>query len=165
MLFSLISACNSIYPEAESNQQNNKDIDILKYKITTKTKTKQGQKVSLHVTLTNNSDQDISFLKWGTPFESSISRDVFSIKLNGNSLPYQGRMVKRGNPTANDFITIKAKSILKQTFDISKAYAFKTKGTYSIIYKLSLLKLETPFKKQLLLEVPSSNQIYTLVTP
>ncbi len=165
MVFLLISACNSVYPEADSNQQNNKNSEILKYKISIKQNIKLGQKVNLHFTLSNNSDKDISFLTWGTPFESSISSNMLSIKSNRNILPYQGRMVKRGKPTANDFITIKAKSTLKQELDISKAYAFKTQGTYFITYKNSLLKLETPLNKQSLLEISPSNLIQTLITP
>jgi hypothetical protein len=159
-----MSACNNVYQDPESKQQNNKNIETLKYKISANQNIKLGQKVILHFTLTNNSDQNISFLKWGTPFESSISRNILSIKLNGNILPYQGRMVKRGKPTTNDFITIKAKSSLKQQIDISKAYAFKAVGTYSITYNDSLLTLKTPLNKQPLLEIPSSKQIQTLIT-
>lgn len=104
---------------------------------------KVKEAVFVTVRVTNNTHNDIKFLKWGTPFESMPTRDMFSVKKEDNQiLPYQGRMVKRGKPEANDYISIQAGQTLKQGMDISRAYGINASGTYHVQYKESYPVLE-----------------------
>ena len=104
---------------------------------------KVGTPLLVIISVTNNTYNDIKFLKWGTPFESMLTRDMFSVKkADGQALPYHGPMVKRGKPEASDYINIQAGQTLKQSIDIRNAYGINASGMYHVQYKESHPLLE-----------------------
>lgn len=113
------------------------------------------------LSVTNKSPIDVQFLKWGTPFESMPTRDMFSVKdANGQTLSYQGPMVKRGKPEASDYVTIKSGQTLKQAMDISKAYDIRASGTYHVQYKESYPSLkDNVLEKDGGLTLPATNSV------
>jgi hypothetical protein len=70
------------------------------------------------------------FLRWHTPFDTWFS-EFMSIKVNGKPLEYQGALVKRGLPQAEDFIHLAPMQTLTIDLDLSQAYAL-TAGHYQI---------------------------------
>ncbi|HHL19157.1 MAG TPA: hypothetical protein ENJ33_05435 [Thiothrix sp.] len=125
---------------------------------------KVKEAVFVTISVTNNTHNNIKFLKWGTPFESMPTRDMFSVKKEDNQmLPYQGRMIKRGKPEASDYISIQAGQTLKQSIDISKAYGINESGTYHVQYKESYPVLEGSASNGLLTLPPTNSVSFQLV--
>jgi peptidyl-Lys metalloendopeptidase len=125
---------------------------------------KAKEAIVVAVSVTNNTQNDIRFLKWGTPFESMPTRDMFSVKKADNQiLSYQGRMVKRGKPEASDYISIQAGQTLKQGIDISRAYGINASGTYHVQYKESYPVLEGNASNGMLTLPPTNSVSFQLV--
>ena len=101
-----------------------------------------GEAIPVTVTITNKTSQALYFLKWGTPFEKTLSRDIFNIRYKGKSLNYRGRMVKRGKPRAADYILIKPRQSLQATTDISQVYPLSKTGQYMVNYRDSIIDLQ-----------------------
>lgn len=123
----MLSACNS------------EDVtDNIEISLSSESSYKVNQAILVTFSLSNKASYDIQFLKWGTPFESMPTRDMFTVKkADKQILPYQGPMVKRGKPKASDYITIRAGETLKKSVDISKPYGIRASGIYSVQYKQS----------------------------
>jgi len=98
----------------------------------------------------NNTDEDIRMLIWGTPFEQQLSADILSVTHNGQTLPYLGRMIKRGTPLEADYINVPAGMRLDSPLDLSKSYGVANAGEYSVALKVveiagvSMINQETP---------------------
>lgn len=122
---------------------------------------KVNQAIFVTLSVTNKSPMDVQFLKWGTPFDSMPTRDMFSVKnADGQSLSYQGPMVKRGKPEAGDYVTIKSGQTLKQAMDISKAYDIRASGAYHVQYKESYPSLkDNVLEKDGGLTLPATNRV------
>jgi peptidyl-Lys metalloendopeptidase len=99
----------------------------------------------LRFALINESDKEISALKWNTPFDG-FNSDMFRVSRNGELSIYLGRIVKRGAPKPEDYVTIKPKGSLSVEVDISEAYDIFKSGSYNIEFKSKLLDvgMETP---------------------
>lgn len=122
---------------------------------------KVNSAILVTLSVTNKSPVDVQFLKWGTPFESMPTRDMFSVKnANGQPLSYQGPMVKRGKPEASDYVTIKSGQTLKKAMNISKAYDIHASGTYHVQYKESYPSLKgNVLEKDGGLTLPATNNV------
>lgn len=101
-----------------------------------------GEAVPITFTLRNETNNTIQFLKWGTPFESNMTRDQFSILHQGKRLNYQGIMVKRARPTKQDYLQLGPKKSIETTIDISNSYNFSKPGKYTVIYNESFLDIK-----------------------
>lgn len=96
---------------------------------------KATDSILVQVTFTNSTEEEVTFLKWGTPFEGRINVDFFTIQLeNGEVLPYVGRMLKRTEPTPGDYQTIAAGASINAVVNLLDGYDVNQKGTYSISY-------------------------------
>lgn len=156
---SLLSACTKT-----NNMQTNKvpQTNIITVSLSANKEYKLGQAIPVTFILANGTNNAIRFLKWGTPFENSFTRDQFSVKHQEKSLQYQGRMVKRGKPTSTDYILINPRESLQTTVDITKAYPLNDTGQFTATYRASYLDLEA---SQGLTKVESSNMVTFTVTP
>ena len=65
---------------------------------------------------------DIWVLKWYTPLEG-IRGKIFEIECDGVEVPYAGRMVKRGNPSASDYVRLIPGVPVRVDFNLSQSYA------------------------------------------
>jgi len=80
-----------------------------------------GSPVELTVSIENTLTTPVKLLTWYTPFEGFLS-DLVQIEIDGQTLPYQGPMVKRGEPTADDFVDLVPQQQLTTVLDLSNAY-------------------------------------------
>jgi hypothetical protein len=84
--------------------------------------------------VSNRGDADIQMLVWNTPFEKILSADVFSVKHDGETMPYNGRKIKRGTPQPENYLTVHAGERLETILDISAYYDMDQPGEYSVAY-------------------------------
>ena len=95
---------------------------LLTYELHANTTYVQGLPVTIDFALTNSSSGDISILKWYTPFEG-INGRIFAVTCNGTEIPYEGRLVKRGNPSLGDYLELKPGESVHAQFDLSRFYS------------------------------------------
>ena len=99
-----------------------------------------NQSVEVLFYLSNNTDEAVEVLPWATPLERPLSADLFSVTLNGEALPYAGRVVKRQAPTAADYLTLQPGEKRESVVNLSQAYDMRSIGDYQI--KLERLSLQ-----------------------
>lgn len=82
--------------------------------------------------LENTSEQPIRILPWNTPLEGELTADIFDISVNGESLLYQGIMIKRAAPTDADYTTFDPGERREVVVDLAESYPMSVPGSYSI---------------------------------
>jgi hypothetical protein len=99
---------------------------------------KAGEPVSLRFQLTNPTAQPLFVLDWHTPFEGLLN-NFLQVTRDGTEVPYQGPMLKRGNPEANDYVTVPAGKSMEASVEVSLAYDFSQPGRYRIAFRNELM--------------------------
>ena len=92
-------------------------------------------KLDIKISYTNVSSENVRFLKWNTALVGSIQHDFLSVVFDGAELPYIGIHIKRLPPTSRDFITLSPGETISAVVDLSKAYALKAGGQYTLLYR------------------------------
>jgi hypothetical protein len=87
----------------------------------------------------NNTASDISMLTWNTPFEQTLSADIFLVTRGAKEMPYLGRKVKRSNPASDDYLMVLAGQKLESAMDIAKYYDFTKSGNYAVTITLPVI--------------------------
>jgi peptidyl-Lys metalloendopeptidase len=104
----------------ETNKQmlfNNK----MKYHLNADDSYVKDSPILINFTLQNFSDEDLWVLSWYTPLEG-LKGKIFSVTCDGKQIPYEGVMVKRGQPLKSDYIHIDPGSFVSKKVDLSSAY-------------------------------------------
>jgi peptidyl-Lys metalloendopeptidase len=91
-----------------------------------------GAPVKVRFTLTNDGEQDLRVLAWGTPFEGWMSK-IFVIEKGGERARYEGPMFKRADPTPEEYLLLEAGGELDETIDLSQVYDLAA-GTYRVSF-------------------------------
>ncbi|WP_375773566.1 protease [Archangium gephyra] len=97
-----------------------------------------GEPVELRFQLTNRTAQPLYVLKWRTPLEGLMGKD-FEVTRDGAEVPFLGRMVKRGNPPADAYVTLAPGASVDAKVDLSQAYEMKQPGRYRIAFQGELM--------------------------
>jgi len=84
-----------------------------------------AQGVLATVTFANSGSAPAALYKWNACFDNRIHNDVFEIMHESGSVSYTGRMVKRGEPKADDFLTVEPGKSVSFTVDLRTAYGFR----------------------------------------
>jgi hypothetical protein len=90
-----------------------------------------GGPTGIRFQLTNRLDQPLWLLRWNTPFEGWRGT-ILSVSLQGRELPYQGPMVKRGDPPAADYMKLRAGESQIIGLDLSQSYDMSKSGLYTV---------------------------------
>ncbi|HSD84825.1 MAG TPA: M35 family metallo-endopeptidase [Anaerolineae bacterium] len=98
------------------------------------------QSVLVHVSISNPNQQPIKVLKWYTSADE-VAAPLFTVKLNGAPVAYQGAIFKRPAPTSADYVTLKAGESLSFDVDLAAYYDFSASGQYEISYEVSSVNL------------------------
>ncbi|HFC76866.1 MAG TPA: hypothetical protein ENJ27_01410 [Candidatus Moranbacteria bacterium] len=92
-----------------------------------------NKKTVLTFTIINNKNEDYSFCYWQTPFEKEFMANYLRLVLkNGEKIKYIGKMVKRSPPDKDDFMTIKANSVISTEIILDNGYDIQNKKEFSI---------------------------------
>lgn len=98
--------------------------------------------LTLRFVVSNNSDTTLSVLKWRTPLEG-LYYDMFVVEKAGERIAYIGRVVKRGLPQPEDYITLKPGEVASAEVDLAQGYAIYEAGEYRVTLKTDLLGVHT----------------------
>ncbi len=94
---------------------------VLKFQLNANSSYVVGKSVMIRFILYNLSDDNIWILTWYTPLEG-LKGKIFLITCDGKEIFYEGRMVKRGDPTRDDYVHIVPKGSVSAEVDLSSAY-------------------------------------------
>lgn len=86
---------------------------------------------SIRFELANGSGSSLWVLKWNTPLEG-WKGTILRVTRDGEELPYQGPMMKRGDPQADAYVEIPAGGKVDATVDLSEVYDVSRPGTYKV---------------------------------
>ena len=81
-----------------------------------------GGAVLIGFSIENLSSGDIWILKWYTPLEG-IKGKIFEVKCDGVDIPYEGRLMKRGNPEPDDYVCLHPGETVRTEFDLASLYS------------------------------------------
>ncbi len=96
----------------------------------------------MRFTLTNESNETLSVLKWHTPLDG-FSSDMFLVERDGQRVPYLGIMVLREEPRPEDYIVLEPGESESVEFDLGEQYALVEAGNYTLQYKVDVLSAGT----------------------
>lgn len=103
--------------------------------VTAQAQYRLGEPIEVTFELRNQTGQDYSLLVWDTPLEQwngEVGRYV-TIRHGDRDLAYKGRQVRRGaTPTARSYRTVHAGETVRETVDLTTAFAFTEPGTYTV---------------------------------
>ena len=86
------------------------------------------------VTLHNDTDAPVTFLRWGSPFEAALTRDLFDISIadQGARAGFRGRLIKRIDPAPEDFTVLAAGGSVEAIVPVVSYYNLTTFGEYNV---------------------------------
>jgi peptidyl-Lys metalloendopeptidase len=91
-----------------------------------------GGPVRVRLSLANAGAADVHVLAWNTPFEAAWFGTPFAVSRDGAALPYGGAMVKRGDPEAEEYVTIPAGKAVAAVADLAAVYPLDAPGAYEV---------------------------------
>ncbi|HWR13412.1 MAG TPA: M35 family metallo-endopeptidase [Terriglobales bacterium] len=97
-----------------------------------------SQAITVRFHLTNTSGAALNVLKWQTPLEE-FTAPIFQVHKDGVLVPYIGKLVKRGAPTADDYVSIAPGQTVSSTIDLAEGYAIADSGQYTVEFSSALL--------------------------
>jgi peptidyl-Lys metalloendopeptidase len=102
----------------------------------------------LTVTLTNTGKQGVWLLAWNTPFETPGGwfGPWLTVERDGQPVPFQGPMLKRGDPERSNYFHLRAGRSRKVTVDMSLVFQIDQKGSYKLRPQIFFLD-RVPLKK------------------
>jgi len=90
-----------------------------------------GGPAKLRFELTNRSQAPVWVLRWNTPLEGWRGT-ILRITKDGEEIPFQGPMFKRGDPASGDYAEIAAGSRAEATVDLAEVYDLSRPGHYRV---------------------------------
>src|SRR5512140_2048199 len=103
---------------------------------------KAGRPVEVTFKLSNPTAEPQYVLNWNTPLEG-LKNNLLEVSRAGTELPYQGPMFKRGEPAADNYVTVAPGSSVEGRIDASLAYDFSQPGPYRIAFRGPILDVTT----------------------
>jgi len=93
-----------------------------------------GNPITIEFVIQNLSSREVWILKWYTPLEG-IKGKIFEIKCDGVEMQYEGRFVKRGNPTKDDYVFLLPDLSVQVEVDLSQAYSLRKCKECQVTFK------------------------------
>ena len=91
----------------------------------------------VEVTVTNTSSRTLRIPKWQLPIDVQRS-NLFRITRDGVEVGFEGAMIKRGVPTAEDFAILRAGHSYRSVVELGAAYDLSKAGHYTVTYAAPL---------------------------
>lgn len=96
-----------------------------------------AQPAEITFILTNAGSRAVQVLNWHTPFEG-VKAAMFDITRDRETVDYQGRMLKRGNPRKQDYFVLRPGESKEARIDLADGWNVTAPGTYTIHYSAEL---------------------------
>lgn len=97
-----------------------------------------GQPVEVLFRLRNPTARPLFVLKWNTPLEG-LRGDLFTVTRDGAEVPYRGPMLKRGDPSAEDYAQLAPGASVEANINLGLTYDVSQPGRYRVTFRPELL--------------------------
>jgi peptidyl-Lys metalloendopeptidase len=104
----------------ETNEQISLN-NMIKYRLSAQNSYVKDNPIIINFTLENLSNENLWVLTWYTPLEG-LKGKIFRVICDGTEIPYEGPMVKRGQPKKGDYIHIDPGRSVSVEVDLSNVY-------------------------------------------
>lgn len=102
-----------------------------RFRLTARETYSAGEPVTIGFTLENLSDVPLWVLTWYTPLEG-IRGSIFRVTRDGREIPYQGPMVKRGDPDQDEYLLVQPGAPVSAEVDLARGWDLSVPGTYRV---------------------------------
>ncbi|HEX5757204.1 MAG TPA: M35 family metallo-endopeptidase, partial [Arenimonas sp.] len=92
--------------------------------------------------LTNNGQRAVKVPYWQLPLAGDEAKQ-FDVMLDGQPVTYTGKMIKRGKPSAKDFVMLRPGETRVFNVDLSETYDLQKSGQYSVRFRSFLQNAQT----------------------
>lgn len=99
-----------------------------------------GDAIEVTFSIQNSGTTAYQVLTWGTPLEDEVTNFLI-LERDGQVIRYDGRHVKRGDPTEQDYVVLGPNEALTRQVDISRSYPIDTPGVYQATLKATLFDI------------------------
>jgi len=96
-----------------------------------------GEPASLRFALHNYTDRPLYVLTWYTPLEG-MAGEIFQVTRDGEKLPYQGMLAKRGDPSREEYVAIEPGGVTSAEVDLRTGYDLSMPGSYQVQFTTGL---------------------------
>jgi peptidyl-Lys metalloendopeptidase len=90
-----------------------------------------GEPVNLRFALHNQTNRPLYVLTWYTPLEG-MAGEILQVTRDGEKLPYQGMLAKRGDPSRDEYVVIEPGETASAQVDLRVGYDLATPGSYQV---------------------------------
>ncbi len=97
-----------------------------------------GEPLMLRFRLTNRTARTLYVLDWHTPLEGVLA-NMLRVRHEGQERLYQGPMLKRGEPQAEDYRALAPGASVEEEIDVALAYDTDAPGRYFIAFRGPLM--------------------------
>ena len=99
----------------------------------------QEGRVVIIASIENTGSSPLTFLTWGTPFETTVSGPFIVVQVQAlnelHSVSYKGILIKRAPPQEKDYLTLNPGQTLSNRLDITESYTFCRGLNYMMAYE------------------------------
>ena len=85
-----------------------------------------------------DNDTMAHMLRWNTPFEGAWFAPFVEVKRDGKALPFQGPMIKRAEPRAEDYLRFDAGQSIDAELDLALPFDLSKPGRYRVQPRIRL---------------------------
>ncbi|MEK8031956.1 hypothetical protein AACH06_14100 [Ideonella sp. DXS29W] len=97
-----------------------------------------GQAVMLRFSFSNEGAAALRVLRWNTPLEGAWFAPFVEVRRDGRKLPFQGPMIKRAEPRAEDYVAFAPGQTITAEVDLALPFDLSAPGHYRIEPRLRL---------------------------
>lgn len=90
-----------------------------------------GDAVLVTCRITNETARSYRVLTWGTPLEGEVTH-YLEVRRDGEKVEYDGRLIMRGEPGADSYLTLGPGEQVTRVLDVSASYAIDRPGAYTV---------------------------------
>jgi hypothetical protein len=98
--------------------------------------------IVISFTLENSSDENLWILNWYTPLEG-LKGKIFNVTCDGKEIPYEGIMMKRGQPTKEDYVQIAPGRSISASVDLLEGYTIPIANQCKVDFKGRIYDVST----------------------
>ncbi len=117
-------------------------IEKIKYRLDANETYPKDEPIVIKFTLENNSEENLWILNWNTPLEGLKNR-ILNVICDGKEIPYEGIMMKRGQPSKEDYVQITPGSSISASVDLLEGYAIPLANQCKVDFKGRILDIST----------------------
>ncbi|MFG0835158.1 protease [Aeromonas bivalvium] len=109
-------------------------LGALQCELDVRAQSRVDEPLALAMALSNQGEDTLEVLSWFTPFEGWFA-DAIDLTLDGQVIPYQGPLAKRGAPGADDRLIIGPRQRIKAEAELTQVYDLSRPGHYRLSYR------------------------------